>query len=64
MKPAEIRNFTEEETTLKLSEKEAELYKIRQQVQSGQLKKHRQIRIIKKDIARIKTIIRERKAEK
>ena len=64
MKPAEIRNFTEEETALKLREKEAELYKIRQQVQRGQLKKHRQIRIIKKDIARIKTVIRERKAEK
>ncbi len=64
MKPAEIRNFTEEETALKLREKEVELYKIRQQVRSGQLKKHRQIRIIKKDIARITTIIRERKSEK
>lgn len=64
MKPAEIRNFTEEETALKLREKEAELYKIRQQVRSGQLKKHRQIRIIKKDIARITTIVRERRSEK
>ena len=64
MKPAEIRNFTEEEMVLKLREKEGELYKIRHQVQSGQLKKHHQIRIIKKDIAKIKTIIRERKPEK
>ena len=64
MKPTEIRNFTEEETALKLREQEAALYKIRQQVRSGQLKKHRRIRIIKKDIARIRTIIKERKPEK
>jgi len=60
MKPNEIRNLTGEEINLKLYEKEAELYKNRQQVKSGQLKKHRQIRKMKKDIARIKTIIRER----
>lgn len=64
MKAVTIRDLTDEEIALKLSEKESELYKIRQQVKSGQLKKHRQIRGIKKDIARIKTIIRERELTK
>ena len=64
MKSAEIRNLTGEEINLKLREKESELYKTRQQVKSGQLKKHRRIRSIKKDIARIKTIIRESEIKK
>ncbi len=64
MKPAEIRDLTDEEINLKLREKEAALYNLRQQVRSGQLKKHRQIRSVKKDIACMKTITRERQLKK
>ncbi len=64
MKPSEIRDLTQEEIALKLRDKEAELYKIRQQLKSGQLKKHRQSRSIKKDIARIKTIIKEKELKR
>ena len=64
MKASEIRNLTNEEMELKLHDKEVELYKIKEQVRSGQSKKHRAIRTIKRDIARIKTVITERKAVK
>ena len=60
MKPSEIRNLSNEELQKKLSEFKSELFNLRFQLAINQLQNPMRIRAVKKDIARIKTIIRER----
>lgn len=63
MKAVELRNSKTEELTKQLSELKAELFNLRFQLAVNQLENPMRIKAVKKDIARIKTIIRERELE-
>ena len=60
MKAKEIRELTNEELIQKLSDLKAELFNLRFQLATGQLDNPMRIRDVRKTIARIKTILRER----
>lgn len=60
MKKADIRDLTTPELTSKLSELKSELFNLRFSLATGNLPNNSQIKNVKKEIARIKTIIRER----
>ena len=59
MKAKEIKNLTDEELSAKLSELKTELFNLRFRHASGQLENPMQINLVKKDIARVKTVIRD-----
>ncbi|ABN70124.1 LSU ribosomal protein L29P [Staphylothermus marinus F1] len=59
MKPDEIRKMTKEERLRRLNELRLELIKLRMQARVGTLTNTARIRNIKRDIARILTIMRE-----
>ena len=59
MKASEIRELTAEELSAKLGELKKDLFNLRLQHATNQLDNPLQIAVVKKDIARIKTIIRE-----
>lgn len=60
MKSVEIRKLSYEDLNNKLKELKTELFNLRFQLAINQLQNPMRIRAVKKDIARIKTIIRER----
>lgn len=60
VKVKEIRQLSTEELTNKASELKNELFNLRFQLATGQLDNSASIRLVKKDIARVKTILRER----
>jgi len=60
VKAAELREFSEEELVTKLREAKAELFNLRVQGATGQLDNHRRLQVVRRDIARIYTIMRER----
>jgi len=60
MKPVEIRNMSNEELLKLLEEKKRTLMNLRFQNAMGELKDFSLIQKTKRDIARIKTILRER----
>ena len=57
---ADLRSSTEEELELKLTEAKIELFNLRFQAATGQLESHGRLRAIRKEIARIYTVKRER----
>ena len=59
MKAAEIREMNHEELAAKLKDLKAELFTLRFQLAINQLDNPMRINAVKKDIARVKTIIRE-----
>lgn len=59
MKPQELRNMTKQELNQKTASLKEELSKLLFQAKTGRLEKPAKISQIKKDIARIKTILRE-----
>ena len=56
----EIRGLSVEELTKKLDELKKDLFMLRMQLATNQLDNPMQIGAVKKDIARVKTIIREK----
>lgn len=60
MKAEEIRKLSEEDLNNKLKDLKTELFNLRFQCAVNQLQNPMRIREVKKDIARIKTIIREK----
>ncbi len=60
MKASEIRNLNNEELLTKLEEAHEELFNLRFRLATRQLGNHREIPEVKKRIARIRTILRER----
>ena len=60
MKMNELRNMSAAELTNKLKELKAELFKLRFQHAINQLENPMRINTVKKDIARVQTIIREK----
>ena len=59
MKTTEIRDMTKNELSLKLDDLKKELFALRFQLAANQLENPTRLTAVKKDIARIKTIIRE-----
>jgi large subunit ribosomal protein L29 len=55
-----LRTQTEEELNIKLAEAKAELFNLRFQAATGQLESHGRLRAVRKEIARIYTVKRER----
>lgn len=60
MKIKEIRQMKDSELETKLKDLKVELFNLRFQLATGQLENPMRIGGIRKDIARVKTIIRER----
>ena len=60
MKAKEIRELTTAEIEQKIKELKEELFNLRFQLATGQLENTARIREVRKTIARMKTIIRER----
>jgi large subunit ribosomal protein L29 len=57
---AQLRVSTEEELQHKLTEAKEELFNLRFQGATGQLESHGRLRAVRKEIARIYTVMRER----
>lgn len=60
MKVNEIRNLSTEEIQAKIKETSEELFNLRFQQATGNLEKPARLRELRKQVARMKTIIRER----
>ena len=60
MKTKEVRQLSDADLNLKLKELKGELFNLRFQSATGQLDNPLRIKSVRKDIARIKTIVRER----
>ena len=60
MKPAEVRQLTDQELTDKLNELETEVSNLRFQQATHQIENPNVIKTVKRDVARVKTIMRER----
>jgi large subunit ribosomal protein L29 len=56
----ELRSSSPEELTSKLAEAKEELFNLRFQGATGQLESHGRLRAVRKEIARIYTVMRER----
>ena len=63
MKAKEIKNLSVEELTKKLNELKTDLFMLRMQHATNQRDNPMQLANVKKDIARIKTIIREKETK-
>jgi len=63
MKANELRKISEAELETKLSELKKDLFFLRMQHATNQLENPVQIAQVKRDIARVKTIIREKQLE-
>jgi large subunit ribosomal protein L29 len=58
----EIRNLADDEIRVKLEEAYEELFNLRFQLAIGQIKDPNQMTRLKRDVARMKTILNERKS--
>ena len=62
MKARDIRDLSPEEQLAKLAEMEKELFNLRIQLTAGQLEKPDRVRLVRRDIARIKPVINQAQA--
>ena len=60
MKPKELREMSQDELTAQLKSLKEQLFRLRFQLATAQLENPMRIRQVRKDIARVHTIIRER----
>jgi large subunit ribosomal protein L29 len=59
-KANEVRNLTDEELLSSLREAKEELFNLKFQVATGQLDNNRRLQTVRRDIARIYTVMRQR----
>ncbi len=59
MKAKDIRELNKDELSAKLNDLKSEFFNLRFQLATGQLNNPSSIKHVKKDIARVKTILRE-----
>ena len=59
-RPGELRDLPEEELKARLDSSKEELFNLRFQVATGQLDNNRRLQTVRRDIARIYTVMRER----
>ncbi len=64
MKSKDIHNLTYDELVAKEGELKAELFNLRFRLATGQLDNPMTIKAVKKDMARVKTFIRQKDLEK
>ena len=64
MKAKQIHEMTDDELTTKLAELKDELFNLRFRHATAQLENPNVLNTVKKDIARVKTVIREREIKK
>jgi large subunit ribosomal protein L29 len=60
MKANELRGLTSEEIASRIDQLKSELFNLRFQLATGQLENPMRIRQVRKDIARAKTILKQR----
>jgi large subunit ribosomal protein L29 len=60
MKAAELRDLADEELREKLRELQEELFNLRFQLATGQIENVGRIRTVRRDIARMHTVLRQR----
>ncbi len=60
MKAAEIRDLSVDELQTRLAEVKEELFNLRFQNATGQLDNYKRLGDLRRDVARIKTVLRER----
>jgi large subunit ribosomal protein L29 len=60
LKLKEFRDLSNSELTKQLEETHQELFNLRFRIETKQLVNHREVRRVKKKVARLKTLIRER----
>jgi large subunit ribosomal protein L29 len=63
MKAKEIRELTEAEAQAKLRDLRQELFNLRLQQQTARLERASHIREVRRDVARIETVLRERQLQ-
>lgn len=63
MQARQIRQWTDEQIHTRLEEAYRELFNLRQDWYMGRLEDHNRLTAVKRDIARMKTILRERELE-
>ncbi len=63
LKVGELRELSQEEIQGRLDETKEELFNLRFQNATGQLDNYKRIRELKRDVARIKTILRQLEIE-
>ncbi|WP_236670642.1 50S ribosomal protein L29 [Streptomyces sp. 7-21] len=59
-KVSELRELNDEELLVKLREAKEELFRLRFQAATGQLENNSRLKAVRKDIARVYTLMRER----
>lgn len=64
MKPKELRSLTDDELLAKGRDLRQEMFNLRIQQQSGQIEKPSRIRELRRDVARVETILTERRRSK
>jgi large subunit ribosomal protein L29 len=57
---SELREFTDDELVLRLRESKEELFNLRFQMATGQMDNNRRLCLVRRDIARIYTVMHER----
>ena len=60
MKASELRDLTPEELQLKYDEIRKELFNLRMQKATGQIERPLRLRDLRRDVARLRTVINER----
>ncbi len=60
MKAKELRDLSAQELEKKLADLKEELFNLRFQLATGQLENPMRVRDVRKDIARVKTVMQER----
>jgi len=64
MKAKELRELTKEELLRKKTDIKEELFNLRFQHSTGQLENTARMRLLKRDIARIETVLREKESKR
>ena len=62
MKVEKIRELKDEELEIRVEELEEEIFRARIQKETGQLDHMGKVRNLRRDLARVKTVLRERRA--
>lgn len=63
MKALDLRDLDTDQLRDRVRELKEELFNLRFQLATGQLDNHRRLKMVRQDIARIRTIVREREIE-
>jgi large subunit ribosomal protein L29 len=63
MKPAEVRELTTDDLRARVQDLDDQLFRLRIQKSMGQLEAPAKVRQIRRDLARMKTILREKEQQ-